>query len=140
MSRFKIYLAGAMSNLTFEEMNSWRVKATKLLKQYSDEIHTENPCQYYNFEMNPDLYTEHEIKRFDLWLVRNCDLVLVNLDFPNSIGTAIELHEAHDNWHKPVIGFGITKAHPWMELSLTKKCKTMEEAIEHIIEYYLPNH
>jgi len=120
-------------------MNGWREQVTKLLKQQSDSIHTENPCHFYNFQMDENTYTDHEVKKFDLWLVRNCDLVLVNLDFPNSIGTAIELHEAHDNWNKPVIGFGINKAHPWVELSLTKKCKTMEEAIDYLMSYYFVN-
>jgi len=140
MNKFKIYLAGKMSGLTFEQMNSWREKATQLFNQSTDLIHTENPCHYYNFELDHDSFTEHEVKKFDLWLVKNCDLVLVNLDYPDSIGTAIELHMAHDEWDKPVIGFGTTQNHPWIELSLTKQCKTLEEAIEHILLFYLPNH
>lgn len=140
MNKIKVYLAGRMSGLTFEQMNNWREDATHLLKTKSDfRIHTENPCHYYNFELNPSTYTEKEVKEFDLFLVKNCDIVLVNLDFLDSIGTAIEIHEAHDNWHKPVIGFGTNVAHPWMELSLTKKCKTMEEAIDHIMNFYVPN-
>lgn len=139
MSKFKIYLAGAMTGLSLEEMNSWRVKATNELQQYSDSIHTINPVNFYNFEMDESTYTEREVKEFDLYQVRNCDLVLVNLDFPNSIGTAIECHEAHDNWKIPVIGFGSKVAHPWVELSLTKKCWSMEEAIEYIVDFYLVN-
>jgi hypothetical protein len=65
-------------------------------------------------------------------------VVLVNLDFPDSIGTAIELHMAQE-WKIPVIGFGTAKNHPWIELSLTKKCTTMQEAVEHIINFYLLN-
>lgn len=141
MSKIKIYLAGKMSGLSFEQMNAWRDTATKMFNHYSDRIITENPCKYYNFQLDPKNYTEHEIKYFDLWLVKNCDIVLVNLENPDTIGTAIELHEAHDNWNKPVIGFGISKTpcHPWMELSLTKKCETMEDAIDHILTFYVPN-
>ena len=140
MSKFKIYLAGKMSGLTFEQMNDWREEVSKLLKSHSYEIHTENPCHYYNFEGERD-FTEHEVKRFDLWLVKNCDLVLVNLDYPDSIGTAIELHMAHDEWNKPVIAYGGENVfvHPWIELSITRRCKTMEDAVEHILEFYLPN-
>lgn len=147
MKIVKVYLGGKMSGLSFEEMNGWRLEATKQLKKLEVEnsfnkkydIICQNPCDYYNFEMDSSTYTEHEIKRFDLWLVKNCDIVLVNLDYPDSIGTAIECHEAHDNWYKPVIGFGTKKAHPWIELSLTKKCKTLEEVIDHIDKYYLVN-
>ena len=139
MSKFKIYLAGRMSGLSLDEMCSWREESTKLLKQYDDSIHTENPCHYYNFEIDPNSYTDKEVKEFDLHLVRHCDLILVNLDFPDSIGTAIELHMGHDEWRKPVIGFGTVKNHPWIEFSLTKRCGTMEDAIQHIIDFYLPN-
>lgn len=138
--KIKIYEAGGMSGLDLDTMNNWRLKATELLKSYSDNIHTINPVEYYNFSMSKENYTEHEVKFFDLYQVKNCDLVLVNLDLSiNSIGTAIELHEAHDNWHIPVIGYGEKEIHPWMELSLTKRVKTLEEAVEHIIEYYLVN-
>jgi nucleoside 2-deoxyribosyltransferase len=139
MSKFKTYLAGAMAKVLPEEANKWRVEATKLFKKYTDNIHTINPCDYYNFTLDPNTYTEKEVKEFDLHMVRNCDLVLVNLDYPDSIGTAIELECATRFWHKPVIGFGTTKNHPWIELSLTKRCNTMEEAVEHIVEFYVIN-
>jgi nucleoside 2-deoxyribosyltransferase len=138
MRKPKIYLAGKMSGLTFEEMNKWRSKASELFKLYKD-VHIENPCHYYNFELDKSTYTEIEVKEFDLWLVKNCDIVLVNLDHPDSIGTAIEIHEAHNNWNKPVIGFGTTKNHPWIELCITKRCDTLMDAVTHIVNFYLPN-
>lgn len=140
MSNFKIYLAGKMSGLTFEEMNSWRAKASVILEGYGEYIHTENPCHYYNFEIDPNSFSDHECKEFDLWLVKNCDLILVNLDFSDSIGTAIEIELASRIWNIPIIAFGTRKdIHPWIKLSITKHCPTMEEAIEHIINFYLPN-
>ena len=138
-SKFKIYLAGKMGGLSFEQMNSWRVKATELFNQYSDDIHIINPVNYYNFEIDPNSYTEKEVKEFDLYQVKNSNIILVNLDFPDSIGTAIELECASRFWSIPVIGFGTAKVHPWIELSLTKRCTTMEEAVEYIIYFYLPN-
>lgn len=137
MSKPKIYLAGKMSGLSFDEMNKWRKEATELLRY--ENVHIENPCHYYNFEMNPEDYTENEVKKYDLWLVKNCDIVLVNLNHPDSIGTAIEIHEAYNNWNKPVIGFGIAKNHPWIELCITKRCETLEDAVNHIKDFYLPH-
>jgi len=62
-NKFTIYIAGKMSGLTLEEMNSWRLKAERLLRISSDnQIHTINPVGYYNFEMNPNTYTESEVK------------------------------------------------------------------------------
>jgi len=140
MSKPKIYLAGKMSGLTMEEMNSWRLRASMLLEGYVG-VHTENPCHYYNFEIDPSSFSDKECKEFDLWLVKNCDLILVNLDFPDSIGTAIEMELGTRIWNKPLIAFGnISDTHPWMRESITKHCETMEQAIEYIANFYLPNH
>jgi nucleoside 2-deoxyribosyltransferase len=136
----KIYLAGKMSGLSFAQMNDWREKANLLLySKTNGNVHTENPVDYYNFEMDRSTYTDLEVKKFDLWLVENCDIVLVNLEHPDSIGTAIELHMA-EIWGKPVIAFGDNgNVHPWMDLCITKKCKTLEEAVDHICKFYLKN-
>jgi len=72
-------------------------------------------------------------------MVKRSDLTIVNLDFSDSIGTAMEICMAHDVWDKPVIGFGKNKSHPWMELCITKRCETLEEAVRYIVDYYLPN-
>ena len=139
-NKFTVYIAGKMSGLTLEEMNSWRLKTERLLRISSDnKIHTINPVGYYNFEMNPNDYTESEVKKFDLHMLKRSDLTIVNLDFSDSIGTAMEICMAHDVWDKPVIGFGKNKSHPWMELCITKRCETLEEAVRYIIDYYLPN-
>jgi nucleoside 2-deoxyribosyltransferase len=139
MKNIKIYLAGAISKLSIQDMNSWRIKATNLLEETEYPIHVENPCNYFNPVTCGGTYTELQAKEFDLWLVKNCDLILVNLDFPDSIGTAIELDRAYNIYGKPVIAFGTAKNHPWIELSVTKRCDTLEEAVEHIRDFYLEN-
>jgi|GEM_PF-1434790 len=139
-NKFTVYLAGKMSGLSHEEMNEWRVNAKRLLRIASDnQIHIINPVDFYNFSMNPNTYTEAEIKKFDLHMVKTSDIILVNLDFSDSIGTAMEICMAHDVWDKPVIGYGKNKSHPWMELCITKRCETLEKAVDYIIEYYFPN-
>lgn len=50
----KIYLAGKMSGLSFDEMNNWR-KDTKdkllIISQIADyQLQIINPVDYYNFE------------------------------------------------------------------------------------------
>lgn len=140
MRKIKVYEAGKMSGLTLEEMNGWREKAKKLFNLKTDNaVHCINPVEFYNFEMDSESYTEKEVKEFDLTMVKHSDIVLANLDYPNSIGTAIELHMAHDVWGIPVIAFGTKVNHPWIELSVTKKCKDLTEAVNYIIEFYLPN-
>jgi len=101
------------------------------------EVKMINPVEYYNFEMDLTNISEKEIKDFDLTAVRKSDIVLVNFNYPDSIGTAQELQVAEDN-HIPIIAFGTEKAHPWMELNVSKRCTTLEEAVEYIVEFYLP--
>jgi len=141
VNKFRVYLAGAMSNLSFEEMNNWRVKATKLFKQYPDNIHTINPVVHYNFEMDRNSYTDKEVKEFDLYHIKNSNIILVNLDHPNSIGTAIELECASRFWNIPIIAFGGENyfVHPWIKECVIKYCENLEEAVEHIVEYYFVN-
>lgn len=137
-NRPTVYLAGKMSGILPEIANKWRLEAVELLKENFKII---NPCDYYNFEMDRSTYTDLEVKKFDLWAVENSDIILVNFDFPDSIGTAIELHMAYEIWDKPVIAYGglHVEVHPWMKLSVTKWCNTLEDAIDHINKYYLPN-
>lgn len=140
-NKFTIYEAGKMSGLTYEEMNTWRVNAKRLLRVASDnQINIINPVDFYNFSMSPDTYTESEVKEFDLHMVKSSDVILVNLDYSDSIGTAMEICMAHDVWNKPVIGFGEKKSHSWMELCVTKRCKTLKEAVDYIMLYYFPNY
>lgn len=143
MKKIKCYLCGKMSGLTFDQMNSWRVKATLKIQAINQDrynIWIENPVNYYNFELDPASFSDHECKSFDLFLVQNCDIILVNLDYPDSIGTAIEMELASRFWNKPIIAFGTREnVHPWMKLAVTKQCKTMDEAINHMFDFYFPN-
>lgn len=138
----KIYLAGKMSGLSFEEMNGWRTKATQMLHRHDDMIRIENPCLHYNFENALEMKaTDLEIRNYDLWLVRNCDVVLVNLDYQGSIGTAIELFEAYEHCRIPVIGYRTVEQpdHPWIQCSVTRECASLEDAIDYILTFIYPN-
>ena len=138
MSKPNIYLFGKMSGLSLEEMNGWRLQAKDILK---DNFNVINPCDYYNFEIDADTYTDHEVKAFDLYMCKNSKILLGNLEHPDTIGSAIEMHMSHDEWGIPVVAYGgeYKKVHPWMRLSITKWCKTLEEAVQYINEFYLPN-
>ena len=88
MNKVKIYLAGKMSGLTFEQMNGWRVKASELLTLHNDNIHVENPCSFYNFELDPSTFSDKECKTLIyfllkivilFWLILNIQIQLVQL-------------------------------------------------------------
>lgn len=142
-----MYLAGKMSGMTLEEMNAWRLRAVELLGEF---YHIINPCDYYTVDADRTVYpdggkefniTELEVKEYDLWAVEHSDIILVNFDYPDSIGTAIEIHMAHEVWKKPVIAFGGASAyiHPWVRFCATKRCETVEDAVDYIHKFYTNN-
>lgn len=128
-----------MGGLTYEQMNGWRMDAyNKLTKnaEYSlKNVYIVNPVLYYNFEEK--LYqTQMEVEEFDLKHVITSDIVIVNLDGLNdSIGTIIEIHNAHYHHKIPVLAFGDKKIyedlHPWIKNDITR----VEENIDNVIEY-----
>lgn len=131
------YLCGKMGGLTLEQMNGWRIEATKLLEENFNVI---NPCNFYSFQLDPSTYTDREVKEFDLVACKNSKILLFNLDFPDTIGSAIEAHMSHDEWDIPVVAFGGKDVwvHPWILSSITKRCETIEDAVNHINKFYLP--
>lgn len=144
MKTFKIYLAGGMQNLSFEEQNSWREKVRKELEQHyyngNVKYHLDiiNPCKYYNFQ-EPEKYdTQTEVMRFDLHHVKTSDLVVVNFNDPNSIGTAMEIATCYERGI-PVIGFveKTTALHSWINCSCEKILPALDDMIDYIVDFYL---
>ena len=141
----KIYLAGKMSGLSFEDMFNWRQEIAKKLKQlafdFDKPLNVINPVLYYNF-VEKRHQTEIEVEEFDLAHVISSDVVIVNLDGLNdSIGTIIELHDAHYHHKIPVIAFGdwqsYDKLHPWIKNNITRVETNIDDMITYIRDFYL---
>ena len=137
-NEFTCYLAGAMSGLTFEEMNNWRkeVKEKLMTIDFNNELNVINPTDFFNFEYKYH-QNEREVRDFDLRMVTNSDFIIVNLKHLNhSIGTAIELHEAYYHHHIPVYGYGskkdYKKLHPWIQENITRYDKDLDSIIHYI--------
>ena len=141
MERTSIYLAGGMSDLSFEDQMKWRnqVRDAILYGGYEYDIkpYFFSPPLYYSLEDNRHK-TEKEAMDFDLNRLRNSDLVIVNFNSPRSIGTAMELAVAYEN-RIPVIGLNKDNIdlHPWLIECCTRICDDMYELVEHIVEFYL---
>ena len=141
MESVKIYLAGGMSGVSFDEQIKWRkqVKDAVLYGcyEYAYKPLFFLPPTYYNLE-EQNHNTEREVIEFDLNRLRNSDLVIVNFNAPNSIGTAIELAIAYER-RIPVIGINENnmEIHPWLNECVTRMCYNMREAIRHVVDYYL---
>lgn len=141
METYRIYLSGGMGSLSFEEQYNWRkqicdaVKFSKL--NFKRNIEFFNPVNYYNF-FEKRHRTEREIVEFDLNALRNSDLVIVNFNDPSSLGTCAELAIAYE-MRTPVIGINENnkELHPWLIEFTTRMCNSVEEATEHVINFYL---
>lgn len=140
MKNFTIYLAGAMTGLTFKAMTDWRIKIKQeLLKTSAKSLTVINPVDYYNFSY-PQHDTEREVMEYDLWRLKGSDLVVVNFNNPDSIGTSMELMCAKEN-NIPIIGLYednyYSDMHPWLKECCNKVLFTMKDLINYVSEFYL---
>lgn len=141
METVKIYLCGGMSGLSLDEQLKWRKQIQDAIR-FSDCTISKKPV----FFSPPDYYSpvtsehksEREAMEFDLNNLRKSDLIIVNFNVPNSIGSAMELMLAKE-LHIPVIGLNKDKykLHPWLIESCTRICDTMGELINHVQTFYL---
>ena len=142
MKRVSIYLAGGMGGLTFDEQTKWRkqVRDAILYGCYDYEYKPLffDPTQYYNFEEPLKHKSEREAMEFDLYNLKRSDLVVVNFNKPDSLGTMAELAIAYEH-RIPVIGLnkeGI-ELHPWQIEFCDRICDDMYELVKHIVDFYL---
>lgn len=145
MKEYKIYLAGGMQDLSFKEQNEWREYIKNTLKErYYDgslkyALDIINPCDYYNFEQGEKYDTYSEVMRFDLHQVKTSDLLIVNLNSKNSIGTAMEMATAY-NCSIPIISFTafeVNELHPWFICTSEKILKSADDTVNYVSDYYL---
>lgn len=141
----KIYLAGKMSGLSFEEMNRWRKELKAKLQSAADisgyQLQVINPVEFYNFEEKRH-QTEEEVEAYDLAHVTSSNMIIVNLEGLNSSdGTKLELHDANYHNKIPVIAFGSHKLyevlHPWIKRDITRTEENMEAVIRYIQDFYM---
>lgn len=141
MEKVRIYLSGGMGNLSFEEQTKWRQQVINAIKfgdyHYEKKPIFFNPINYYNFE-EVRYRSEKEVMEFDLNALRNSDLVIVNFNDPNSLGTCAELAIAYD-MKIPIIGINKDgkKLHPWLTEFTMRMCDNVKEAVEYTVDFFL---
>lgn len=142
MNTFKLYLAGGMGNLSWEEQTIWRDLFIELINKYSKTYDYKyildiiNPPQFYNFKDNRH-DSELEVMKYDLRHVKSSKLIIVNFNDPKSIGTAQELAVAYDK-DIPIIGINNKEyLHPWLICCCDKMFNNVEECVKFIIDFYL---
>ena len=141
MEIVKIYLSGGMGALSFEEQSKWRKQIHDAILygaySYTKKPIFFNPVDYYNFT-EVRYKSEREVMEFDLNALRKSDLVIVNFNDPNSLGTCAELAIAKE-LHIPVVGINKDKfeLHPWLVEFTTRMCDDIREAVEYTVDFFL---
>ena len=145
MKELKIYLAGKMSGLTYEQMNDWRVSLTNRLNVAAEnagyKITVINPVLFYNFEEMKH-QSEKEIRDYDLAHATTSDVVIVNLNgLGTSDGTKFEIHDCNYHKHIPVIAFGGKRLyedlHPWVKDDITRVEENTQDVVNYIRDFYM---
>ena len=156
----KIYLAGSMTGMSWEEQNEWRVQIkSELLKKkdfggYNVDLTIVNPCEFFNYyQAKNTWYSEKEAMDFDIYQIRHSDLIIVRFNNPNSIGTAMELMLAKE-LNIPVLGWldydwseerdqyadfskKIESIHPWLQECCTRIFPCKEDVVKYVENFYL---
>lgn len=141
----KIYLAGKMSGLSYDDMNKWRIELKNKLMFVANDMNYRilviNPVNFYNFEEQGH-QSEREVKEYDLAHVITSDIIIVNLNgLSSSDGTKIELHDANYHNKIPVIAFGnkelYDELHPWNKDNITRVENNIDDVVEYIKEFYM---
>ncbi len=141
METVKIYLSGGMGNLSYEEQARWRKQVNDAILygayHYTKKPIFFNPVDYYNFT-EVRYKSEREVMEFDLNALRKSDLVIVNFNDPNSLGTCAELAISKE-LNIPVIGINKDghKLHPWLVEFTTRMCDDVREAVEYTVDFFL---
>lgn len=120
-----IYLCGAINGCSDAECNDWR-------KNVEDELNEEyqflDPMRR-DFRGRED-DSVSEIVEGDYADIEEADIVLVAADNP-SWGTAMEMHHAFLNLHKPVVAVcGQPRISPWLRYHSTKIVASLDDAIQ----------
>lgn len=143
MKNFKIYTAGKMSGLSYDDQMDWRRELERRVRTISDNVVFIHPPHYYRYGVGMH-QSEREAMVWNLSQLRDSDIVVVNLE---NIGSSIETHmelgfiEAMNQMstkHIHLIGFGKPDVeHPWLNEALLRREDTLEQAAAYISAYLL---
>ncbi len=137
-----------MGGLPYEKQMMWRRTIADKFKECEDRFAVKviNPPEYYN-PLDEDAYAvEREAMIWDLNQIKECDIVIVNLDgIEDSIGTHCELGyinavNSFGNKHIYVIGFGnspVENLHPWIQMNLFHWEPDITSTVDYICSHLL---
>lgn len=140
--KFVIYGCGGMGLFgkdRFDESNEWRVDLKQTFEEVSDgKVIFINLNDHFNFLDRTTYDSEREIMDYDLYRVRNSDLIITNFNDPKSIGSACEMAIAHEK-RIPIIGLreNNEELHPWLTCFCNRIFTDREELKLYVIDHYI---
>ena len=132
---------GKFGKENFDEGNKWRIYCKNVLETMSEEnnITVTNPNFYFNFLDEPPRYnSEREVMEFDIYKVKNSDLIITNFNDMYSLGSMAELAIAYER-RIPIIGLDVNKQnlHPWQVEMCSRIFSDIDEMLNYIRDFYI---
>ena len=141
--KLKVFLSGGMSNIPEEDSKKWRrlFKEIRYINNPAAPISQRciflNPTKLYKPSKPYNQTYEKEAMEYDLYCVRQADIIIVNFNSLSSIGTAQEVMYAH-MLNKPIIGMiegnKYDQLHPWYKEECIKIFTYKEDELGLVIE------
>lgn len=141
---FHIYLAGAMSGISYAAMQTWRKEVELVFNNMTDYGHFDkiyffNPVDKFGTAEHMSYANESFAFETDLRKLKESNMVICNLSTGiKSVGTNVELGVAYEN-HIPVIVYNPDKVelHPWQQMIANYVAENIESLLDVVHEYYL---
>lgn len=142
MKTYKIYTAGKMGGLSYDEQMKWRKELEDIIRSKCDKSLTfVHPPMFYQYDNDAD---EAEAKEWDIAQLMDSDIVVVDLaTIADSIGTHIELGiieamNRRGDKHIHLVGVGKPNVnHPWIQMGMLRQEDILEDVADFIINYLL---
>lgn len=131
------YLAGGMTGLSTKERNEWRIDLEEKFSEFY-HINLFNPNNHWDME---SVHTDdREAMEYDLYRLRNADVLIVCFNSVGSLGTMAEIAIAHE-LRIPIIGINPSgdnfDLHPWQVFMCQKIVSNTEQAFEYLLSHYV---
>lgn len=139
----RVFLSGRIDGLDHGSAASWRQRAKGFLFEAGMSVYDPTAIISGTSNYAP---TPNEVFTNDRWNLARADVLLVNLDLPETIRsrdapffTIGEMFLAHHSGH-PIITFGgCFDGRPGFEAIVTRSFTTLDEALAYIVKAYRPD-
>ena len=144
MNKTTVYLAGGITGLTIEEATEWRKLARDLFTTFGEKHFTcFLPTDHYSSFISSSNVNERAAMDYDLYRLRCSDVMLINMNNPESLGTMAEISLAYA-LRIPMVAYAdkkiVNKIHPWQECMINEWFSNLGDAVDYIINNYNPEY